>query len=113
MNVRNELLDSVINTNTDEAEDDTNEEQAPEVEEIEEQNVEEEINQEQNVQDNQHGAEVDNNTSLSGLFKRKSIDSDDELFKRLLDSSCINLSTTRVKKNLLDDHDWWLSPSLL
>lgn len=58
--------------------------------------------EEQNVQDDQIsqvGSDQDDiNTSLSCLFKRKSMCSDDELFKKLLDSSCINLANDESKE---------------
>ena len=114
LSVRNEILDTVIEVNDEEIDDesisDNNDVQEHETAQIGQveveqniQNVEEEQNvEEQNVQDepnSQVGSDQDDiNTSLSCLFKRKSMCSDDELFKKLLDSSCINLANDGSKE---------------
>ncbi|KAG0737656.1 hypothetical protein G6F22_008448 [Rhizopus arrhizus] len=114
LSVRNEILDTVIEVNDEEIDDesisDNNDVQEHETAQIGQveveqniQNVEEEQNvEERNVQDepnSQVGSDQDDiNTSLSCLFKRKSMCSDDELFKKLLDSSCINLANDGSKE---------------
>lgn len=111
MSVRNEILDLVIDVNDEETDyesvtDDNNDVQEQEAAQVGQVEVEQNIQNidEQNVQDDQIISQVgsdqdDISTGLGCLSKRKSMRTDDESFKKLLDSSCINLTNEESKEN--------------
>ncbi|CEP13789.1 hypothetical protein [Parasitella parasitica] len=121
LSVRNELLDTVIEVNDEEIDDesitDNNVVQVHETAQVGqvevEHNIEEQNVEEQNVQDEPNsrvGSDQDDiNTSLSCLFKRKSMCSDDEFQSRLsspkIEFKSFHLSTLSLNQNLISWQD--------